>query len=163
VLAIETGRRLLDNPDPVENLVKDTTDNLRGAIQHHFDQYKAAHDQALITIESDANWVKLEPARQAELLIRRSIKAPGQPLLNSTDDVIESLEACALEQWSDRTAALASKFENARDEAAQLLLPKATRANLPRRTLETNADIQQWLVDAEIELKQKLSQGPVIV
>jgi len=163
VLAIETGRRLLDNPDPVENLVNDTTDNLRGAIQYHFDQYKTAYDQALIAIETDANWVKLEPEKQNELLSRRSIKAPEQLKLNSTADVIDALEACSLEQWNDRREALQNKFENAREEAAQLLMPKTVRAQLPRATLESAEDIDAWLVKAREELEAKLLQGPVLV
>ena len=163
MLAIESGRRLLDNPNPVEGLVNETTDNLRGAIKHHFDQYKAAYDQSLMDIQTDANWVKLEPVKQNELLDRRSIKAPDQPLLNSTAEVIDTLESCSLEQWNDRREALNNKFENAREEAAQLLMPKAVRAQLPRATLETTEDIDAWLVKAKGELETKLKQGPVIV
>ena len=163
VEAIEHGRRLLDNPDPCDNLIKETTDNLRAAIQHHFEGYKNVYAKALQNIESDSNWVKFEPTQQLALLTKHGIKIPEQPALNTTDEVIESLEECSLEQWRDRSQALPSKFEAARGEAAQLLMPKAVRADLPRRTLETEADIQQWLTDAEQELKQKLSQGPVIV
>ena len=163
VLAIENGRRLLDIPDPVENLVNDTTDNLRGAIQYHFDEYKATYEQELIAIETDANWVKLEPAKQTELLTRRGIKLPEQPTLNSTSDVIDTLDACTLEQWNDRREALKNKFESAREEAAQLLMPKAVRAQLPRATLETADDIEVWLGKAKQELEEKLKQGPVIV
>ena len=163
VLAIENGRRLLDSPDPAENLVNDTTDNLRGAIQHHFDEYKTIYEQELITIETDANWVKLEPAKQTELLARRGIKLPVQPSLNSTSDVIDELEICTLEQWNDRREALKNKFESAREEAAQLLMPKAVRAQLPRATLETADDIEVWLGKAKQELEEKLKQGPVIV
>ena len=163
VLAIENGRRLLDIPDPVENLVNDTTDNLRGAIQHHFDEYKATYEQELIAIETDAHWVKLEPAKQTELLARRGIKLPVQPSLNSTSDVIDELEICALEQWNDRREALKNKFESAREEAAQLLMPEAVRAHLPRATLETADDIEVWLEKAKQELEEKLKQGPVIV
>lgn len=163
ILAIETGRRLLDNPDPVENLVNETTDNLRAAIQHHFDQYKEAYDQSLIAIETDANWVKLEPAKQNELLSQGGIKTPAQPLLNSTADVIDELEKCSLEQWNDRREALQNKFERARAEAAKLLLPKAVVAQLPRATLESAEDIDAWLAKAREELETKLQQGPVIV
>ena len=163
VLAIENGRRLLDIPDPVENLVNDTTDNLRGAIQYHFDEYKATYEQELIAIETDANWVKLEPAKQTELLTRRGIKLPEQPTLNSTSDVIDELEICTLEQWNDRREALKNKFESAREDAAQLLMPKAVRAELPRATLETADDIEVWLGKAKQELEKKLKQGPVIV
>lgn len=161
--AIEHGRRLLDDPDPCDNLAKDTTDNLRLAIQSHFDKYKGVYQHELQGIESDANWVKLDAAQQQELLVKRSIKAPAQPSLNTVEEVIISLEACSLEQWTDRTQALRSKFDSAREEAAQLLMPKATRAILPRRTLESEADIQAWLTEVETELKDKLVQGPVIV
>ncbi|MFA7553122.1 MAG: BREX system P-loop protein BrxC [Spongiibacteraceae bacterium] len=163
VNAIEHGRRLLEEPSPVDTLVKETTDNLRASIQHRFDNYKEAHQQALIAIETDANWVKLDVAQQEELLNRRGITQPQQPQLNSTEDIIDSLDNCGLEQWADRTAALISKFDSAREEAAQLLMPKAVRANLPKRTLESEADIQQWLAEAEAELKEKLQQGPVII
>jgi hypothetical protein len=163
VLAIENGRRLLDIPDPVENLVNDTTDNLRGAIQHHFDEYKTTYEQELIAIETDANWVKLEPAKQTELLTRRGIKLPEEPSLNSSSDVIDELEICTLEQWNDRREALKNKFESAREEAAKLLMPKAVKAELPRATLETADDIDVWLGKAKQELEKKLKQGPVIV
>ena len=163
VAAIETGRRLLDNPDPVANLVNDTTDNLRLAIQHRFDGYKEIYEQTLKGIDTDANWVKLEPAKQRELLARRNINPPEQPVLNSTAEVIDALDSCSLEQWNDRREALQNKFESAREEAAQLLMPKAVRANLPRATLENQEQIEIWLEQARAELEQKLVQGPVIV
>jgi hypothetical protein len=161
--AIENGRRLLDEPDPVLELVSDCTESLRTTIQHRFDQYKGAYTQALTAIESDANWCKLDTGKQQELLDRRSIAAPVQPSLNSADEVIDSLEGCGIEQWTDRTEALKAKFESAREEAAQFFMPKAVRAQLPRRTLEDDAAIAQWLEDAEAELREKLKQGPVIV
>ena len=56
-----------------------------------------------------------------------------------------------------------NKFESAREEAAQFLMPKAVRAQLPRATLETAKDIDGWLAKAKTELESKLEQGPVIV
>ena len=88
---------------------------------------------------------------------------PEQPTLNSTSDVIDALDVCTLEQWNDRREALKNKFESAREEAAQLLMPKAVRAQLPRATLETAGDIEMWLGKAKQELEKKLKQGPVIV
>jgi hypothetical protein len=161
--AIENGRRLLDDPDPVTELVNDCADNLRTTILHRFELYKDAYTQSLNSIESDSNWCKLDSAKQQELLQKRNVTVPVQPSLNSADEVIESLEQCSVEQWTDRTEALKSKFENAREEAAQLLLPKAVRAELPKGTLEDEAAIAQWLADAEAELREKLKQGPVIV
>jgi hypothetical protein len=163
VNAIESGRRLLDDPDPVLDLVTSTTDSLRNAIQHHFNDYKDAYEKSLGDIETDVNWCKLDSVKQQELLQSRSITPPLQPSLNSADEVIDSLDQCGLEQWNDRTAALEKKFESIRDEAARLLLPKALRAELPRRTLEDEVAVEQWLQDVRTELLAKLQQGPVIV
>ena len=161
--AIEHGRRLLDTPDPCENLIKETTDSLRDAIKQRFTEYENSFDAGLQSIESDSNWVKLEVPQQQALLAQQNIKEPEQPELNTVDDVIDSLDQCALEQWGDRTQALTSKFDSAREAAAISLMPKAQRANLPQRTLENAEDIQKWLSEAEKELTEKLAQGPVIV
>ncbi len=161
--AIANGRRLTDPQNPVETNVKEAADNLRASIQHHFDAYKLAFADELVSIESDENWCKLDVAKQEELLSRRGLNPPKQPSLNSTDEIIDSLEACSIDQWVDRTAAVHSKFESAREEAAKLLMPKAVRANLPRGTLSSDAEIQAWLQEAEKELQDKLKQGPVLV
>ena len=84
-------------------------------------------------------------------------------MLNSADDVIESLEGCSVEHWTERAQAVKAKFESAREEATQLFMPKSVRATLPKRTLEDEAAIEQWLADAEAELREKLKQGPVMV
>ena len=163
VEAIEKGRRLLDDPDPAVELVNQCTDNLRNTIQLRFDNYKTTYNQSVTDIESDANWCKLDSAQQQELLAKRSLSAPVQPALNSADDVIESLEECSVEQWTDRIQAIKSRFEGAREDATQLLMPKSVKAILPKRTLEDEAAIEQWLADAEVELREKIKQGPVIV
>lgn len=163
VEAIENGRRLLDEPDPVVELVNECTDNLRTTILFRYDEYKNSYNQSLIDIESDVNWCKLNSAQQQELLERRNLSAPVQPALNSADDVIESLEGCNVEHWTERTQAVKAKFESAREEATQLFMPKSVRATLPKRTLEDEAAIEQWLADAEAELREKLKQGPVMV
>ena len=42
-------------------------------------------------------------------------------------------------------------------------MPKAVRAQLPRGTLKTEGEIDEWLEKAKQELEEKLKQGPVIV
>lgn len=163
VAAIEHGRRLLDDPDPVVELVSSTTDSLRNAVQHHFDAYKDTYEQALSDIETDINWSKLNSAQQEELLRTRNITNPQQPSLNDADEVLDALAQCGLEHWNERTEALRSKFDGVRGDAAKLLLPKSVHAQLPRRTLEDEAAVEQWLDEAREELLEKLKEGPVIV
>ena len=66
-----------------------------------------------------------------------------------------------MEQWTDRTDSLASKFDSARLEAAELLQPKLQRINLPRKTFESEADIDAWLAEVKQQILSKLNDGPV--
>lgn len=161
--AIENGRRLLDDPDPVVDLVASTTDSLRNSVQNRFDTYKATYEQALSEIETDINWCKLDSAKQQDLLQGRNITPPQAPKLNSADDVLEALDQCGLEHWSERAAAIQTKFNGIREDAARLLMPTSVHAQLPKRTLEDEAAVEQWLNEAREVLLAKLKQGPVIV
>ena len=77
--------------------------------------------------------------------------------------MIDSLEDCSVSQWGDRTEALATKFESARIEAAQLLQPKLQRVSLPKATFENEAEIKDWLKKVEQQLIEKLKDGPVMI
>jgi hypothetical protein len=85
----------------------------------------------------------------------------AQPVLNDADAIIDSLNDVSLEQWSDRTESLASKFDSARMEAVQLLQPKLQRISLPRKTFETEADVDAWMAEVKQQILDKLNDGPV--
>lgn len=77
--------------------------------------------------------------------------------------ILEELERCSLPQWADRTQALKGRFEQARMDAARLLQPKVTRVDPPRRTIADEAELAAWLEDAEPRIRDKLSDGPVMI
>src|SRR5690625_4345943 len=79
----------------------------------------------------------------------------------STEALIEALQHTSLSQWADRTASLASKFESARLEAVKLLQPKVQHLHLPRATIQTEAELEQWLADVKQQVLDKLNDGPV--
>ena len=85
----------------------------------------------------------------------------AQPALNDAEAIIDSLNDVSLEQWTDRTDSLASKFDSARMEAVQLLQPKLQRISLPRKTFETETDVDTWLAEVRQQVLDKLNDGPV--
>jgi len=160
---IRAERRLLDNPDPVNVLVSDTTEKLRKAIQHRHQSYSDAFAEQVEMLAKDKHWPQLTDEQRSELLSKRKLESPSPLLVSTTEDIIERLSECSIGQWSDRESALSSKFDSVRQEAAELLQPKIQRVVLPRATFETDAEIDVWLQETEQTLKAKLKDGPVML
>lgn len=161
--AVKTNRSLLAEPNPLDHLISNTTNQLRVAINHHLHAYQAEYLRCQAELAADSHWQQLSAEQQQQLLSRRNLVAQPELNLSGRAEVIDSLEACALEQWSDRTQALAAKFESARQEAVKLLQPQVQIVSLPKRTFETEAQVRQWLTEVEASLLAKLASGPVMV
>ena len=52
-------------------------------------------------------------------------------------------------------------LDSARLEAAELLQPKLQRISLPRKTFESEADVDAWLDEVKQQILSKLNDGPV--
>ena len=159
--AIVSQRSLLDEPNPVSGLIQQLVNKLRDAIQFHVRAYLARHAECLDQLQTDSHWQQLSPEQQQAILDKRKLLKLEEPALNDAAAIIDSLNDVSLEQWTDRTESLASKFDNARMEAVQLLQPKLQRITLPRKTFETEADVDTWLAEVKQQVLDKLNDGPV--
>lgn len=159
--AIISQRSLLDDPNPISDLTQQLVNKLRAAIQFHVQTYLDRHAACLVQLEADNHWQKLSPEQRKSILNKRKLLTLEQPSLNDADAIIVSLSDVSLEQWTDRTESLGSKFDNARLEAAELLQPKLQRISLPRKTFESVADVDVWLTEVKQQILDKLNDGPV--
>lgn len=159
--AISANRSLLDEPNPVATHIKELTAKLREALQHHVQSYLDTHATQLQQLEADVHWQQLDIDQRQELLQGRQLLTMDEPNYGSPEALIEALQHTSLSQWADRTASLASKFESARLEAVKLLQPKVQHMHLPRVTIQTEAELEQWLADVKQQVLDKLNDGPV--
>ena len=159
--AIVSQRSLLDEPNPVSILIQQLVSKLRYAIQFHVQAYLARHAECLAQLQTDNHWQQLSPEQQQAILDKRKLLKLEEPTLNDAAAIIDSLNDVSLEQWTDRTESLASKFDSARMEAVQMLQPKLQRITLSRKTFETEADVDTWLADVKQQILDKLNDGPV--
>ncbi|MCY1306453.1 hypothetical protein D9M70_563160 [compost metagenome] len=134
---------------------------MRDAIQFHVQAYLDRHADCLAQLQADSHWQQLNDQQQRAILEKRKLLTLEQPTLNDAEAILDSLSEVSLEQWTDRTESLASKFDSARLEAAELLQPKLQRINLPRKTFESEADIDAWLAEVKKQILSKLNDGPV--
>ena len=163
--AIRDQRLLLANPDPVPGLCDQVTKLLRDALTTSQADYQAAHESGMETLKADDNWVQLTPEQKNELLVSQKLTKVPQVDTSTESNVLESLDGMPLSTWSDRIAALPSRFDKVRLAAAELMEPEAVYVKIPSRTLKTPDEVRDWVQALEKDLLAKLetSTGPVVV
>ncbi len=162
---IEQQRQLLEEPDPINPLITSLTQSLREALNTLNQNYQARHEQGMKRLEADGNWQQLEPEQRNQLLSEQKLTLADQPkvAVQSTDEVLNTLDQCSLAMFADRVAALPSRFDNVAVAAAELCEPEIQFVSVPRRTLKTEADIDAWAEEVKDQLKTALEKGPISV
>jgi len=164
--AIRDHRQLLDTTDPVPHLCA----TLYSALHKQFDilskQAEETYQKQLDGLAADDSWMKLGvknlPAREA-IAQRHRLAPPPVPVIGTEDHLIAELYSRSLDGWQELTAALPTRFEQARRDAARELEPKAQHVRLPSATIKSKEDLAVWLKTAEQTIAAKLSEGPVIL
>ena len=165
VTTIERQRQLLEDPDPVAPLIANLTQMLRDELNKLDGEYSDCHAEGLKRLENDSNWQQLEPEQRYELMSAQFLHAAARPKVEvqSTDDVLATLDLFSLTMFADRVAALPSRFDNVAVGAAELCEPEIQFVNVPRRTLKTGDEIDAWTDEVNTQLKAALAKGPVSI
>ena len=161
--AVKNERRLLDESDPIPEIQKKATTNLRSAVKKAHEALEQRHEQEMKNLTASENWKKLQPEQQQKILTDESIA--GIPSLSVGDDnaLMQTLEETSLPAWKTKLDALPQQFTNAAIAAARLLEPKTQCVCLSSNTLKTEQDVKNWLAKTETDLLAKLKEGPVVI
>jgi hypothetical protein len=159
--AIEVQRSLLAEPDPVRPLLDKVVDLLRQALKAKLDAFQQTFLLQLTHLRADVDWGKLNDFQHTELIEAHHLIAPSALVLGTPEQLQDALDECDLDHWVSKTQALPNRFESVRHAAVELLKPNVVYVTLPRRTLNDEAELNDWLAEVHELLSIKLKQGPV--
>lgn len=163
VEALERDRSLLANPNPVSSLVAKLADALRSELNRMKTLCEQEMKKGQAELSNSPAWTALDQDRRDELTkIRRLAELPPISVENPLK-IVESLNHTKIKDWANLADALPKRFQQAADDAAKLLEPKAKRVKLPSRTIKNDADLKLWLDDAKSSIELELKDGPVIL
>ena len=165
VKTIEQQRQLLEEPDLVGPLIANLTQLLRDELNKLDGEYASRHAEGLKRLADDSNWQQLEPEQRYQLMSAQFLHESARPKVEvqSTSDVLTTLDNCALSMFADRVAAMPVRFDNVASGAAELCEPQAQFIQVPRRTLKTDEEIDAWVDDVKQQLKAALQNGPIVI
>ncbi|MCY7321803.1 MAG: BREX system P-loop protein BrxC, partial [Phormidesmis sp. CAN_BIN36] len=123
------------------------------------------YDQGLQRLNQDVNWQQLDPEQQHDIMVQQSLTAKSRPKIDveSPNDVLKTLSKVSLSMFKDRVGAMPGRFDKLGESAARLLAPETQFVQLPRRTLKTAAEIEDWMNEVKGQLTSALAKGPVSI
>lgn len=165
ISSINDQRRLLEETDLITPLVSSLTQLLRAEINYLGKELENHWLTGESRLKNDDNWALLEPEQRYQLRSRHHLTAASKPdiKVESTDDVLKTLDGITLSAFKDRVAAMPSRFDKVILDAARMMEPEIQSVKLPHQTLKSESDVEKWLAESRKILIEKLKNGPVIV
>jgi len=162
---IEDQRFLLAEPDFITPMVSSVVQLLREELNRLDAAYSEKHEEGMLRLGKDNNWIQLEPEQKNNLLGEQLLTLKHRPEIRvqTTEDILATLNKFGLSSLRDRVIALPGRFEQIIVQAAELLEPKAQFIAVPRRTLKTEDDIDAWVEEVKVQLKAALDKGPIVI
>ncbi len=161
--AIVQNSLLLEATDHVSPLIRTTSDALRTALTACRRQYGEVREKELQRLESADSWKKLNSDQRKQLLAATPMPDIDNTSVGTEEELIAALRTTPLQQWSDRTDAIAGRVDKLLADAARLLEPKVQQVRMSSPTLHTEAEVKAWIATQEQTLLAKLKNGPVVV
>ena len=165
MVSIQEGRQLLADPDAITPLAASISQALRVELNRIESEYDSLHQKGMQTLQVDSNWQQLEQEQKNELLRDAQLVVGAKPKIavQSTDEIVATLDRMSLSGLIDRVAALSTRFNEVLTKAAELMEPEAQFVEVSRRTLKTSDDIATWLDETKLSLSTALQKGPVVI
>jgi len=161
--AIKHQRRLLLEPDLIQPLIATLENALRSELTNLAGQYELEFLEELKKLESDASWNEIERETRDYIIFSCGI-VRLEPLSVATfDELVRTLKKHPISSWNDKINALKERFLKAREMAAKELEPKTQTISLPKRTLKSTEDIEDWISEVSGLLSESISKGPIVL
>lgn len=160
--AVLDGRHLLDEQDPVPDLVHRASDALRAALNQTYGAYANHFQTGLQGLQQQADWGRLSAVDQAGILAAVGLSAAEPaPAVGTLHDLLTSLAQCTPQRWQERQDAIAGKLQQARAACSKKLEPKVQAFHAPQRIVRDVAELDAWLAEVRAAAVALLPVGPV--
>jgi hypothetical protein len=160
---IKDNRSLLDDPDPVSNVLKSAANALRTGLKEVRKAHSAMFESQTERIDDQAVWKKLPEEKRQSLLINAGAIQRNAPVTDSDEKLLSSLQISSLANWQSQTDALPAQFDKALAAAIIEAEPKAKRLTLTTTTIHNPKELNSWLEKSRSEIEAALKDGPVII
>jgi hypothetical protein len=143
--AIEAGRQLLDDPDPIKPLLGELSEALRKELKRRSEELAMAQREALDELDAWSEWTKLDSSVRQSIIQDVTLTPTGAPDISTDENLLRVLDAIPLRGWQDRLSLVPNRRDQARQRAAKLLEPESVTVTVPSATIKSDDDLKAYL------------------
>ena len=163
VTAIDDGRQLLDEPDPLTPLAQELTAVLRVEVKQRAEQLADSQRAVVGELESWEEWTKLDETVRAAIIkdVRLVISPP--PDVTTDAKLLEALDSTPLSAWQDRINLVPSRGDKARERALEHLRPDSVYVTMPPTIISGEDDLAAYFDDVRSRVRPHLKARKTVI
>lgn len=160
---LRENRLIFQEPDPVHPKLIELTDKLKEELNKLKSSFIELYDAKMKGLQSNEFFVKLVQEQKHTILARHQLLT--KPEIKSLDahELLLQLQKASLYNWETKIAALPGQFQSALEDAIKLAEPKAQTYSLPRGTISSAADIDEYVTNLKKDLEDLLKNTNSII
>ncbi|MEN9883050.1 MAG: hypothetical protein RLZZ420_267, partial [Bacteroidota bacterium] len=161
--AIKDSRLLLQEPDPVKPILTDISNRLLEILNNRKRQFIEIYTQLMADLQANQYFKKLTPEQKHTILAKNQLLL--KPDIKDLDAhaLLNQLNKASLYAWDTKIAALPGQFQAALEQAVLLSAPQARTFSLPRRTITSPNELENYLTELQTALEAMLSESSSII
>ncbi len=157
------GRLLYNEPDLVAPLLGRITSELNDDLNKIQTHFLAVYNKNMSELQGNEYFNKLSPEQKHAILSKNQLLHQTEIKKLEPQALLNHLNKLSLDTWQTKIAALSGQFQSALDEAIKLSAPKAEVYNLPKKTLNSEADIDAYVEEVKTEMKEIIRKAGSII
>ena len=161
--AIRINRLLLQDPDPVQPKLSALVELLKTELNNLRQQYIVSFDDLMLQLQANQYFIKLTPEQKHAILLKHQLLAKPEIKPIDAAGLLNSLRKVSLDGWQTKIAALQGQFQAALNDAIALSAPEAKSFSLPRKTLSSQVDIDNYIAELKSSLEELLQNASSII
>ena len=163
ITAIQTGRQLLDEPDPIAPLLKQVATALRREVLQCADSLASAQRAAVEKLLAWPEWTQLAAGDRQTILRDAKLGPLPPPEVASDASLLATLDHTSLSAWQDRIGLVAHQRDQARQRAAKQLEPGSVSVVAPSATIKTGEDLDRYVNELRSRVQPHLADGKTVI
>lgn len=161
--AIWENRLLFQEPDPIQPLLTQLTEKLGTKLNEVVEKYLHQRQERMALLQENEYFNKLSPEQKHIILTKNQLLTKYELKINDAINLAHQLQRISLDNWKTKISALQGQFDAALNEAIELAAPKATSFYLPKRTINNQTELDQYIIDLKSELEILLQNSSSII
>lgn len=161
--AIRDNRLLLQEPDLIQPILTALSDKLLSILNKRKEQYNLLYDSLMADLQANPFFSKLTPEQKHSILAKHQLLVKPEIKMLDPHALLNQLNKASLYNWDTKLAALPGQFQSALEDAILLSAPQAKTYSLPRKTVSSQVEIDNYISELKGELEKLLQESSSII